>query len=109
MAIIKCPECSTEVSDSALKCPSCGVQLRKLKRSLFGNIVKWIFIGFNILMVVWLFGGMGAATEGIENMSEAERAGTAIGAGLGGFMLIVMWAIGDIILGLFMMLTRPKP
>jgi len=40
MPMIKCPECSSEVSDSALKCPSCGVQLRKLKRSLFGNIVK---------------------------------------------------------------------
>ncbi|MEC9377128.1 MAG: zinc-ribbon domain-containing protein, partial [Candidatus Neomarinimicrobiota bacterium] len=28
MPIINCPECSSEVSDSALKCPSCGVQLR---------------------------------------------------------------------------------
>jgi len=59
-------------------------------------------------MVAWLFGGMGAATEGMETMSEAERAGTAIGAGIGGFMVIVIWAIGDIILGLFMMMTQPK-
>lgn len=108
MGMIKCPECSSEVSDSALKCPSCGVQLRELKRSLFGKIIKWIFIGFNILMAVWLFGGMGAATEGMEAMSEAEKAGTAIGAGIGGFVLLVIWAIGDIILGLFMMMTRPK-
>ncbi|WP_140308924.1 zinc ribbon domain-containing protein, partial [Vibrio parahaemolyticus] len=27
MALINCPECETEVSDSALKCPKCGVQL----------------------------------------------------------------------------------
>jgi hypothetical protein len=27
MALIKCPECSKEVSDSALTCPNCGYQL----------------------------------------------------------------------------------
>lgn len=54
MAMIKCPECSADVSDSALKCPSCGVQLRKPKRGFFGKLVKWGFIGFNILMAIWL-------------------------------------------------------
>ena len=53
MAMIKCPECSADVSDSALKCPSCGVQLRKPKRGFFGKLVKWGFIGFNILMAIW--------------------------------------------------------
>ncbi|WP_159338889.1 zinc-ribbon domain-containing protein, partial [Escherichia coli] len=27
MALIKCPECQKEVSDSALYCPACGKQL----------------------------------------------------------------------------------
>ncbi|EEX9947473.1 zinc-ribbon domain-containing protein, partial [Escherichia coli] len=26
MALIKCPECQKEVSDSALYCPACGKQ-----------------------------------------------------------------------------------
>ncbi|EEU4976284.1 zinc ribbon domain-containing protein, partial [Escherichia coli] len=30
MALIKCPECQKEVSDSALYCPACGKQLQKL-------------------------------------------------------------------------------
>lgn len=108
MALINCPECQAEVSDVALKCPKCGVQLRKLNRGFFGKLFKWCFVGFNILMAIWLIGGMGAATEGMEVMSEAEKAGTAIGAGLGAAMILGIWVFGDIILGLFVLFTRPK-
>lgn len=108
MALINCPECQTEVSDSALKCPKCGVRLRKLKRGFFGKLVKWSFIGFNIFMAIWLIAGMGAATEGMESMSEAEKAGAAIGTGIGAAMILGIWVLGDIILGLFVLLTRPK-
>ena len=108
MALINCPECSTQVSDTALKCPSCGVQLRKPKRGFFGKLVKWGFIIFNILMVVWLISGIGAATEGMDVMSEAERAGATIGTGIGVALILGIWLIGDVILGLFVLFTRPK-
>ncbi|WP_432415633.1 zinc ribbon domain-containing protein [Chromohalobacter israelensis] len=108
MALINCPECQTEVSDTALKCAKCGVQLRKPKRGFFGKLIKWSFIGFNILMAVWLIGGMGAATEGMDAMSEAERAGATIGTGIGAAMILGLWVVGDIILGLFVLFTRPK-
>jgi len=108
MAMIKCPECSSEISDSTLKCPKCGVQLRKPKRGIFGNIIKYSFIGFNILMAIWLVSGMGSATEGMEAMSGAEQAGTAIGAGIGMFLIFGIWVFGDIVLGLFVLFTRPK-
>lgn len=49
MALIKCPECQKEVSDSALYCPACGKQIKKLKRSFFGKLIKWIFILFYII------------------------------------------------------------
>jgi amino acid transporter len=108
MSLINCAECSTEVSDTALKCPNCGVQLIKPERGFFGKIIKWGFIGFNLLMVFWFVTGIGAATEGIEAMSEAEQAGTAIGAGIGAAMILGIWVFGDIILGLFVLFTRPK-
>ena len=94
MALINCPECEAEVSDAALKCPKCGVQLRKLKRGFFGKIVKWSFIAFNIVMALWLFGGMNAATEGMNAMSDAEKAGAAIGTGLGVAMILSVWVFG---------------
>lgn len=54
MALIKCPECGSEVSDSAFKCPKCGKQLRKPKRSIFGKLCLWLFYLYNLLMVAWL-------------------------------------------------------
>jgi len=108
MPLIKCPECSTEVSDTALKCSKCGVQLRKLKRGFFGKLFKWSFIGFNILMAIWLVSGMYSATEGIQALSGAEQAGAAIGTGIGAMLILGVWVVGDIILGLFVLFTRPK-
>jgi hypothetical protein len=108
MPLINCPECKNEISDSALKCPKCGVQLRKPTRSFFGKIIKWTFIGFNILMIFWFVGGMNAATEHAENLTGAAQAGAAIGTGLGAAMILGIWGFGDFVLGLFLLLTRPK-
>jgi len=108
MPLINCPECQAEVSDTALKCTKCGVQLRKPKRSGFGKLVKWGFIAFNILMLIWFVGGMNAATEGVGMMSEAEQAGAAIGTGLGAMMIFAIWGFGDIVGGIFFLITRPK-
>jgi hypothetical protein len=108
MAMINCPECNEEVSDSALKCPKCGYQINKPKRGIFGKIIKWSFIIFNILMLWWMIASVGTSTEGMEAMNEAQKAGTAIGAGLGAMMIMTVWVIGDIILGLFVLFTRAK-
>jgi len=40
MALINCPECKNEVSEKALKCTKCGMQLRKPSRTIFGKIIK---------------------------------------------------------------------
>ncbi len=109
MAMINCPECSVEVSESALKCPSCGFKLNEAQRSLFGKIIKWVFIIFNVIMLIWVISGGGAASDAVNTAgSDAEAAGAAIGAALGMGMLFVMWLIGDIILGMFVLFTRPK-
>lgn len=109
MALVSCPECSKEVSDSAVKCPLCGYQIRKPTRSFFGKIVKWVFILFNLFMICCIFAGVSGSSDVINSAaSEAERAGAAIGSGLGVMMLVTAWAIGDIIIGIFVFLTRPK-
>ncbi|MNR35776.1 hypothetical protein D3C85_1536430 [compost metagenome] len=57
----------------------------------------------------WLIAGMRAATTAIDTAaSSAEQAGAAIGTGIGAVMIIGLWVFGDIILGLFVLLTRPK-
>lgn len=84
------------------------VQTETRKRGFFGTLVKWTFILFNILMVAWLIGGINAATEGMDTMSGAEQAGVAIGTGIGAFMIMTIWAIGDVILGIMVLLSRGK-
>ena len=34
MAIIFCPECGKEISDTNKKCPHCGFKLPKIKKSV---------------------------------------------------------------------------
>lgn len=78
------------------------------KRGFFGHLLLWLFIGFNVLMAIWLVTGMQAATEGYQQMSSAGQTGAAIGAGIGFFMIIIFWAVGDVILGIPVLLTRPS-
>ena len=107
--LIKCPECNADVSDSALKCPQCGKQLRKPKRGFFGKIFLWLFYLFNIFMLIWLVGGINAASTSISpTASEAYKTGAAIGTGIGATFILFIWAIGDIITGMLAFMTRPK-
>jgi hypothetical protein len=77
------------------------------KRSAMGKIIKWLFIGFNILMLIWLIAGFGATGEVMDQaVSDAEQAGAAIGATIATGMLLGVWAVGDIILGILVLLTR---
>lgn len=109
MALTQCPECSHQVSDTAFKCSSCGNQLRKPKRGFFGKLFKWSFILFNILMAVWLVAYMGEIDGVMEGSAdEYEQAGTAIGGTIGVGMLLTFWVFVDVILGLFVLFTRPK-
>jgi hypothetical protein len=108
MALIACSECSARVSDGAFKCPGCGFQLKKPKRSFFGKLFKLFFIIFNLLMAWWMFAGIGAASKHVGDGSSAQQAGAAIGTGIAFTMILVIWVFGDVILGLFVLFTRPK-
>ena len=61
MALINCPECNHQVSNTALDCPSCGTTLNKPTRSFIGKIFKWVFILFNLLMFVIAFKACGVS------------------------------------------------
>lgn len=104
-----CPSCDAQVSPKAYDCPSCGHPLRKPTRGFFGKLFKWSLIGFNVLMVMWLVSYSGDIVEMSEGAaSEAERTGAAIGGTLGAGLILTVWVMGDIILGLATVLTRPS-
>ena len=75
------------------------------ERSALGKLIKWVFIAFNIAMIIWIVGGLTAASK-IQVHSVAEQAGLAIGSAIGFASLLVLWAIGDIILGILVLFSR---
>jgi hypothetical protein len=83
-------------------------------RTLMGKIFKYLFIAFNILMLIFFLKGCAVASEGITNAgleseyADAATAGATIGAGLAMGSLLFMWLVGDVILGLFVLFTRRK-
>ena len=83
--------------------PSCGKQLKKPRRSLFGKVIKWSFI------IYCLFAGLVGSGDVINHAtSDAERSGAAIGTGLGLMAIVSVWVIGNIIIGNLVFLIRPK-
>jgi hypothetical protein len=81
------------------------VRTEKRERSLAGKFIKWTFVGFNLLMIVWIIGGLHSVSQ-IQTHSTAERIGSSIGATIGITMLLTLWALGDLILGILVLVTR---
>ncbi|ELJ8789279.1 MULTISPECIES: hypothetical protein [Vibrio harveyi group] len=108
VTLIECSVCNKEVASNTHKCTHCGAVVNKLKRSFFGKIIKYSFIIFNIFMAWWLIAGFNSATESSQGLQGAEAAGAAIGTGLGITVIVGIWLVVDIILGLFVLFTRPK-
>ena len=81
------------------------VRTEKRERSFAGHLVKRIFIGFNLLMIVWIFGGLYSVSK-IPTHSAVEQIGSAIGTTIGVTLLLILWALGDLILGFLVLLTR---
>ena len=79
------------------------------KRGFFGQIFKWLFILFNLVMFAMFLAMIGSVDEVASNaVTDAERAGAAIGGSLALGSLMVMWAVGSAILGILVVVTRGK-
>jgi len=81
------------------------------KRGFFGWLFLIVFIVFNLAMAAWLFSYWGLLSQAVSSGADAQtqsaaRAGAAIGGTIGSGILLFFWAAGDLILGLFVFLTR---
>lgn len=61
MALIKCPECSREISDSAGHCPHCGYKLPKSKAAISKSKQLIVLIGLIVVALGVLFLGIAFA------------------------------------------------
>ena len=83
-----------------------------MERSKIGKIVKYMFIFFNIIMLLafsFLFLSIDSfdpfspgSHENKEKLSEFMLTGTLM------YLLFFAWVVGDLILGVWVLCTRPK-
>lgn len=100
MALINCPECKKEISDTTYRCPYCGYTVRVPERSIIGKIFEFIFGAFNFVMVLLflsMFFGLVGAGDG---SGVAGFAGTMV--------LLVIWVVIGLPLGVMSYITRAK-
>jgi hypothetical protein len=78
------------------------------ERGLVGRLIKGMFIGFNVLMGLWMVSYWFSLAALERPVSEAEKVGAAIGGTLGTGMILFVWALGAIVLGLLTVLSRGR-
>lgn len=80
----------------------------KKKRRVF----RWVFLAVQLLFLIWLIAGTSGAADNCAGEAgdalEACQAGTAIGAGIGAFMIIFLWLAVDAILAISYLIFRKR-
>lgn len=74
----------------------CGATLRKPERTFIGKIVLWIFVIFNLWIIIKMANIMTYDFQ------------TELGQGMAFWIVAFQWAIGMIVLGIATLFTRPK-
>ena len=81
------------------------VRTEKRERSFAGKLIKWAFIAFNLFMAIWIVGGLYTVSK-IQTHTAVEQIGTGIGAAIGVTFVLILWGLGDLILGILVLVTR---
>jgi hypothetical protein len=73
--------------------------------------MTWVVLIFNVIMVIWIIAGLAATShpthcQDLTNQlcNDANNTGRGIAVAL----LIVLWALGDVILGTIWLVTRGR-
>ncbi len=69
--------------------------------------MSWVVLIFNALMVIWLITSLTASTKNCNGLTVSECAGVAdVAHGAVAVIQIVIWLIGDFILGILWLVTK---
>lgn len=78
------------------------------KVGFFGAVWRFLLVGWQILMLLWFWSYTASVTSLVESQSsDAGSLGATIGMGISWAYILFVWVCGTIILGLFVLLTRP--
>ena len=68
------------------------VQIAKPREGVLAKIAKWTTIGWSVLCLFFVFGGL-ANVSAPTDASDAAQAGHAVGVGCGLGLIFVVWAV----------------
>ena len=84
----------------------------RMERSVFGKIAKYMFIFFNMIMlvaVIFLFLSIDEFDVfSSDEYKNEEKLSQFMLTGTLAYFLFFVWAVGDLILGVWVLCTRPK-
>ncbi|MET9512005.1 hypothetical protein ABZX62_26725 [Streptomyces flavidovirens] len=80
------------------------------------RIFMWFFLAIQAIFIIWLVVGLTSAAQDFPecagltgdalDLCEAEEAGAGIGTTIGASLIIILWAVTDIILGITYAIIR---
>ena len=83
--------------------------VERRRRGVLGFFFLCLFWTFNFLMAVWAFSVWSLPSEGYHGLqSRADQHGAAPGGIIDTGVILIDWACGTVILGLFAMMTRGR-
>ena len=69
----------------------------------------WLILFVQVIFIIWIIVGVASASDNCAGVDadylDACQAGTAVGAGIGVGLIIVLWAMVDVILGVIWLVT----
>lgn len=72
----------------------------------------WALAIFNVLMLVWVIGGVSTASGHATNCGTLDQAtcdaARNVGAGIGVALLLALWFVGFLVLSLVWLMSRPR-
>jgi hypothetical protein len=72
----------------------------------------WVILVINALFLIWIISGIAGNSSNCSGLSGQEldtcQSATAVGTGIGVAIIVVFWALVDVILGVIWLVTRRK-
>lgn len=81
----------------------------KYKRTLFGRLVKFLFLGFNVFYLIFIIYAIIKLLIRVQSpISQGTLESASIGIPFFMVFVVLTWLFGNFILGLLTFFTRPK-
>ena len=73
--------------------------------------MSWVVVIWNVLMVIWIIAGVASASHAVNCngiSTQTCQAAADVGTGIGVTFILIVWVVGDFLLGILWLVTKPR-